>query len=322
VRAMADRKNVKTFRWVLALTVAAMVAAAMSPAPAAPPVGAPNCELFPAGNHWNRRVDQLPKHPRSKDIVATVGRQATLHPDFGSGTWNGGPIGIPFITVPGDQPRVPVAFVYDDESDPGPYPIPPNAPVEGGPEANGDRHVIVVDRDECMLYELFDARPRDDGARWTAGSGAIWNMSSNKLRPKGWTSADAAGLPILPGLVRYEEVASGEIDHALRFTVSRTRRQYIYPARHFASTLTGRNLPAMGQRFRLKKGFDISSFPQQARVVLRALKRYGMIVSDNGSDWFISGAPHDNWNNDQLRALKTVKGKHFVVVDTSNLARP
>jgi hypothetical protein len=312
---------VRTFRWALAFAAAA-VAAGMTPVPAAPPPDAPNCAVFPSNNHWNRRIDHLPKHPRSSEIVASVGRQETLHPDFGSGTYNGGPIGIPFTTVPETQQRVPVSFGYDDESDPGPYPIPPDAPIEGGPDAEGDRHVIVVDRDECVLYELFDAWPQENGARWTAGSGARWDLSSNALRPKGWTSADAAGLPILPGLARYDEVANGEIDHALRFTVTRTRRHFIYPARHFASSLTSRSLPAMGQRFRLKKSFDVSSFPQQARVVLRALKLYGMIVADNGSDWFISGAPHDEWINEQLRALKSVEGKHFVVVDTSKLPRP
>ena len=312
----------KRIRWVLVLGLAAVAAAGMTPAPAKPTPGAPNCSLFPRDNHWNRRVDRLPVHPRSREIVSSVGRQRTLHPDFGSGTWDGGPIGIPYTTVAGNQPRVPVAFGYEDESDPGPYPIPPNAPVEGGPDADGDRHVIVVDRDECVLYELFDARPHDEGARWTAGSGARWDLDSNALRPKGWTSADAAGLPILPGLVRYDEVAAGEINHALRFTVSRTRRHYIYPARHFASSWTSRNLPAMGQRFRLKKSYEIKGFPRQARIVLRALKRYGMIVADNGSDWFISGSPHDRWDNDQLRALKSVKGRHFVVVDTSKLARP
>jgi len=321
VQVMADRRHVKTFRWAVAL-MAVVVAAGMTSALAKPLVEAPNCALFPPNNHWNRRIDHLPRHPRSRQIVASVGRQQTLHPDFGSGTWNGGPIGIPYTTVAGDQTRVPVLFHYDDESDPGPYPIPPDAPIEGGPDADGDRHVIVVDRDECVLHELFDAWPHDGGARWTAGSGARWDLSSNALRPKYWTSADAAGLPILPGLARYDEVVSGEIDHALRFTVSRTRRHFVYPARHFASSATARRLPSMGMRFRLKKSFDVSRFPQQARVVLRALKRYGMIVADNGSDWFISGAPHEGWDNDQLRTLKSVKGRHFVVVDTGDLPRP
>jgi hypothetical protein len=299
-----------------------LLTAGVTSVPARPLPEAPNCPIFPSSNHWNRRVDHLPVHPRSDKIVASIGRQQTLHPDFGSGIWDGGPIGIPYTTVGGGQERVPVGFGYDDESDPGPYPIPADAPIEGGDGADGDRHVIVVDRDACELYELFDAHPHDEGARWTAGSGARWDLSSNDLRPKGWTSADAAGLPILPGLARYDEVAAGEIDHALRFTVSRSRRHFIYPARHFASSLTSRNLPAMGQRLRLKKSFDIGRFPNQARVVLRALKRYGMIVADNGSDWFISGAPNEGWNNDALRALKSVKGKHFVVVNTSKLPRP
>jgi hypothetical protein len=312
----------KALKWVLTSALGVLVAAGASAAPADPLPEAPGCRIFPSNNHWNRRVDHLPVHPRSRKIVASIGRQQTLHPDFGSGTWNGGPIGIPYTTVEGDQERVPVTFGYEDESDPGPYPVPADAPIEGGPDADGDRHVIVVDKDECELYELFDARPHDGGERWTAGSGARWDLSSNRLRPKGWTSADAAGLPLLPGLARYDEVASGEIDHALRFTVSRTRRHYVYPARHFASSLTSRNLPAMGQRLRLKQSFETSRFPNQARVVLRALKRYGMIVADNGSDWFITGAPHEGWNNDALRALKSVKGKHFVVVDTNKLPRP
>ena len=281
--------------------------------------GAPDCQVFPPDNPWNRRVDNLPVHPRSDAIVESIGRSEGLHPDFGSGKWDGGPIGIPFTTVPADQPRVPVRFGYDDESDPGPYPIPPDAPIEGGRQSDGDRHVLVVDRGACKLYELFAAYPRDGGARWRAGSGAIWDLNSNELRPRGWTSADAAGLPILPGLARYDEVARGVIDHALRFTVERSRRHYVYPARHFASELTSRRLPSMGQRLRLKKGFDISGFPYQARIVLRALKRYGMIVADNGSDWFISGAPHDEWNNDALHTLGRVEGRHFEVVDASSL---
>ena len=285
----------------------------------APLPQAPRCPVFPADNAWNRRVDDLPLHPRSDEIVQSIGLNEGLHPDFGSGTWNGGPIGIPFITVPRDQERVEVSFRYAGESDPGPYPIPPDAPIEGGPDSDGDRHVIVVDRGRCKLYELFAAYPRDGGSRWRAGSGAVWDLTSNKLRPRGWTSADAAGLPILPGLVRFGEVRSGEIDHALRFTVSPTRRDYVYPARHFASDLTGRNLPAMGQRLRLKESFDISGFPRQVRVILRALKRYGMMVADNGSDWYISGAPSSRWNNDVLHELHKVEGRHFEVVDAGSL---
>jgi hypothetical protein len=206
-------------------------------------------------------------------------------------------------------------LLYDDESDPGPYPIPSDVAIEGGPGADGDRHAIIVERDSCTLYELFDLWP----APWEAGSGAIWDLESNALRPRGWTSADAAGLPILPGLARYDEVASGAIKHALRFTVERSRRAYIYPARHFASSSTNRNLPPMGLRLRLRSSFRVSSFPYQARVILRALKRYGMIVADNGSSWYVSGAPDERWNNDQLHTLHRVKGSDFRVVDTSKL---
>ena len=284
--------------------------------------GASRCPIFPANNQWNQRVDHLPVLSKSRTIVKSIGLSTGLHPDFGSGRYNGGPIGIPFTTVPGDQRKVPVHFHYASESDPGPYPIPKDAPIEGGRKSTGDRHVIVVNRGTCKLYELYAAHPKDGGNRWRAGSGATWDLRSNKLRPKGWTSADAAGLPILAGLARYDEVKSGAIDHALRFTVSRTRRKYIYPARHFASDLTSRNLPAMGQRLRLKKSFDISGFPRQARIVLKALKRYGMIVADNGSDWYISGAPNRHWDNDKLHTLGRVLGKNFEVVDTSSLPRP
>jgi hypothetical protein len=252
--------------------------------------------------------------------VATIGVDGNVHADFGSGLWEGGPIGIPFVTVGGSQPKVPVSFDYADESDRGPYPIPSQAPIEGGPNADGDRHVIVVDRKRCRLYELFAAYRR--GSSWRAGSGAIWNLRSNRLRPRGWTSADAAGLPILPGLARYDEVKRGRIDHALRFTADRTRRAFVYPARHFASDLTDPNLPAMGQRLRLRRGYDISRFPRHARIVLKALKRYGMILADNGSPWYVSGAPDPRWSNDQLRTLHRVPGSAFEVVDTSALPRP
>ena len=301
----------------LASAVAAFGSAELATGSTVP--GAESCRVFPADNPWNRRVDNLPVHPRSDEIVRSIGRSEGLHPDFGSGRWDGGPIGIPFTTVRRRQERVPVRFHYADESDPGPYPIPRDAPIEGGRNSDGDRHVIVIQRGTCKLYELFAAYPRDGGRRWRAGSGAIWDLDSNKLRPRGWTSADAAGLPIFPGLARYNEVARGEIDHALRFTVSRTRRHYVYPARHFASELTSKNLPAMGQRFRLKKGFDISGYPRQVRVILRALKRYGMIVADNGSDWFISGAPSPKWNNNALHRLHEIEGRHFEVVDASSL---
>jgi hypothetical protein len=278
------------------------------------------CPVFPPDNPWNQRVDRLPVLANSGAIVRSIGARDTMHADFGSGLWDGGPIGIPFVTVAGSQRRVPVSFDYADESDRGPYPIPARVPIEGGPNADGDRHVIVVDRKRCRLYELYGAYPR--GSRWTAGSGAIWNLRSNRLRPRGWTSADAAGLPILPGLARYEEVRRGRIDHALRFTADRTRRAFIYPARHFASDLTDPSLPAMGQRLRLRRGCAISRFPRQARIVLKALKRYGMILADNGSPWYLSGAPDSRWSNNQLHTLGRVPGSAFEVVDTAGLPRP
>jgi hypothetical protein len=280
------------------------------------------CPVFPADNHWNLRVDRLPVLTSSDAIVRSIGAGEHMHADFGSGRYQGAPIGIPYATVPRRQRRVPVSFQYAGESDRGRYPIPRRVPVEGGRASDGDRHVIVVDRSRCRLYELFDAHPLNGGSRWRAGSGAIFNLRSNRLRPRGWTSADAAGLPILPGLARYPEVRRGRIDHALRFTASETRRAFIYPARHFASDLTAPDLPAMGQRLRLKAGFDISRFPRQSRIVLRALKRYGMILADNGSSWYVSGAPSRGWDNDDLHSLHDVPGGAFEVVDTSRLPRP
>jgi hypothetical protein len=298
-----------------------LCALAAPPAQAAAAPRIAGCPVFPKTSHWNQRVDRLPVHRNSSAIVRSIGSDETMHADFGSGLWEGGPIGIPFTTVAARHARVPVGFDYAAESDRGPYPIPPGAPIEGGRGGDGDRHVIVVDRARCRLYELFGAYPQAGGSRWTAGSGAIWNLRSNRLRPRGWTSADAAGLPILPGLARYGEVKRGRIDHALRFTAARTRRAFVYPARHFASELTDPDLPAMGQRLRLRRGYDISRFPRQARVVLRALKGYGMILADNGSPWYVSGAPHRGWDNEQLRALHDVPGMAFEVVDTSRLPR-
>jgi hypothetical protein len=309
-------------RLVLAVPLGALALALAVPASGGPVSGAPDCRLFPKDNHWNMRVDKLPVLANSDAMVANIGAGDTLHPDFGAGLYEGRPIGIPYTTVSRKQKRVKVSFEYADESDRGPYPIPRNAPIEGGASSDGDRHVIVVDRDRCKLYELFAAYPRNGGSSWRAGSGAIFDLRSNRVRPAGWTSADAAGLPILPGLAREEDVRRGKIDHALRFTVRRSRRAYIYPARHFASSLTDPDLPAMGQRLRLKASFDTSGYPRQARVILNALKRYGMIVADNGSDWFISGSPSKRWDNDQLNALKRVEGSNFEVVDTSRLPRP
>jgi hypothetical protein len=279
---------------------------------------APGCPVFPSNSVWNKRVDELPVASGSRRIVRSIGLNDHVHADFGSGKWDGGPIGIPITIVGRHQKTSRVSFSYAGESDKGPYPIPRDVKIEGGRRSDGDRHAIIVDKARCMLYELFALRKKASGG-WRAGSGAIWDLTSNKLRPKGWTSADAAGLPILPGLARYHEVRRGRIDHALRFTVSQTRRKYIYPARHFASDSNDPSLPPMGLRVRLKSGYDIGGFPKQARVVLKALKRYGMIVADNGSDWYVSGAPHPKWNNDALHSLHDVPGSAFEVVDTSNL---
>jgi hypothetical protein len=294
------------------LAVAALAIAA--PAGAEPLPGAPSCPLFPSTNVWNKRVDNLPVRTDSRRIIRSIGASLNLHADFGSGLWHGGPIGIPITVVDSSTPLTTVPFEYADESDAGPYPIPDGVPIEGGPDADGDRHALIVDSETCTLYELFALYPS-----WSAGSGAIWDLESNAVRPRGWTSADAAGLPILPGLARYDEVAAGSIDHALRFTVRRSRRAYVYPARHFASPYTSRALPPMGLRLRLRSSFPLRSFPPQARVVLRALKRYGMIVADNGSSWYVSGAPDPSWDNDDLHSLHRVKGSDFRVVDTSSL---
>jgi hypothetical protein len=303
-------------------TIAAAVALGAALASGQPLSRAPSCPLFPPDNHWNQRVDQLPVARNSDALVRSIGLDQGVHADFGSGLWEGGPIGIPYATVSKRQSKVRVSFEYADESDRGRYPIPRRAPIEGGRGSDGDRHVIVVDRDRCRLYELYAAYPLAGGRRWRAGSGAIWNLRSNALRPSGWTSADAAGLPILPGLARYEELRRGEIDHALRFTAPRTRRVFVYPARHFASSSDDPDLPAMGQRLRLKASIDTSSFSGQSRVVLRALKRYGMILADNGSPWFVSGAPSTGWDNEDLHQLRRVRGRSFEVVDTSSLRKP
>jgi hypothetical protein len=280
------------------------------------------CPAFPADSHWNERVDKLPLHPRSAAMVTAVGADRRAHADFGSGLYEGRPIGIPFRVVGRGQKKVPVGFEYASESDRGPYPIPPGVPVEGGRSADGDRHVIVVDRSRCRLYEMFDSHPSAGDRSWRAGAGAVWNLRSNRLRPRGWTSADAAGLPIFPGLARYEEVRRGRIDHALRITVPRTRKTFVYPARHFASSLTDPSLPAMGQRVRLRRSFDVAGYPRQTRVLLKALKRYGALVADNGSAWYVSGAPSKGWRNDDLASLGRVRGADFEVVDTGGLRRP
>ncbi len=224
-------------------------------------------------------------------------------------------MGIPYVVVSGNQPKVPVSFEYPDESDGDAYPIPPDPPIEGGPKSEGDRHILMLDRDNWKLYELFSCYPQEGGKRWKAGSGAIFDLKSNKLRPAGWTSADAAGLPILPGLVRYDEVMEqGEIRHALRFTVRRTRRGYVAPATHWASQSRDPNLPPMGMRVRLKASYDISRFPKPVQVILTCLKTYGMLLADNGSDWFVSGSPHPKWDDEALSTIKRVKGRDLEVV--------
>lgn len=295
-----------------------VLASAAAAGPASRLPQAPGCSVFPASSPWNQRVDRLPVAPGSDRIVAAIGRDDNVHADFGSGLWAGGPIGIPVTVVGRTQPKSRVAFEYAAESDKGPYPIPRNVAIEGGLNADGDRHALIVDRDTCRLYELFALYPTAGGG-WRAGSGAIFDLRSNRLRPAGWTSADAAGLPILPGLARYEEIAGGRIDHALRFTVRETRRAYVWPARHFASDSTDPSLPPMGLRFRLKRSYPIAGFPRQARIVLQALKEYGMIVADNGSNWYLSGAPHARWSNEQLRTLHRVPGSAFEVVDGTKL---
>ena len=281
---------------------------------------APRCPIFPESNPWNQRVDRVPVATNSDAVIRAIGADETLHADFGSGLWEGRPIGIPITVVKRGQRKVRVAFDYADESDRGPYPIPRNFKIEGGRQSDGDRHALIVDRSACRLYELYALYPTAGG--WRAGSGAIWNLRSNRLRPAGWTSADAAGLPILPGLARYDEVARGRIDHALRFTVRRTRRAYVYPARHFASDATDPDLLPMGRRLRLKASYPTASFPRQARIVLEALKRYGMLLADNGADWHITGAPDPRWSNDQLHTLHRVPGSAFEVVKTGASGRP
>ncbi len=271
------------------------------------------CSVYPIDNIWNSRVDTLSVHPRSDAWINSIGREEGFHMDFGSGTWGGGPVGIPYNVVTGTQAKSTVVFDYDDESDAGPYPIPDNPNIEHG----SDHHILMLDQDNCILYELYDASLSNE--QWYAGSGAIWNLSSHALRPDGWTSADAAGLPILPGLVRYDEVGAGEINHAIRFTIERTQRAYLWPARHFASSIAEPDTPPMGARLRLKASYNISGFSAEMQVILQAMKEYGIIVADNGSDWFISGAPDERWDNDMLHTLDVLTGNDFEVVDALDL---
>jgi hypothetical protein len=269
--------------------------------------------VFPPDNPWNQSIAAAEIDPNSNVLISSCGG-SRLHPDFGT-VYDGAPMGIPYVTVNGSQAKVPVTFDYADESDPGPYPIPRDAPIEGGANSDGDRHVIVIDTENWILYELFSATPLNGGTSWSAGSGAIFDLKKNTERPAGWTSADAAGLPIYPGLVRYDEVVMAKkVTHAFRFTCARTRRAYIPPARHFASSNTDPNLPPMGMRVRLKADFDTSPYPASVQPILQALKTYGMINADNGSGFFISGAPDHRWNDEDLNSLKNVIPSDFEVV--------
>jgi hypothetical protein len=301
---------------------------ALRPQPGGTPVvvGTPptigGCDVFPADNPWNQRVDGLPLRSDSAAMIARIQSVGgdNLHPDFGENP----DYGIPFLVVPADQPLVPVVFTaYGDESDAGPYPVPLDAPVEGGASADGDRHVIAVRQGSCDLFELYRAFPvGEGGGRWDADSGARFDLSSNALRPLGWTSADAAGLPVLAGLVRYDEVAAGEIRHAIRVTFAQTRRAYVLPATHWASSRTDALLPPMGLRLRLSAAFDVSQLSGQARVIAVAMQRYGLIVADNGSNWYFQGAPSSGWNDDDLHQLKSISGNLFEVVDTGPIVAP
>lgn len=270
-------------------------------------------QLFPSDDPWNTDISREPVDTNSNALVASVGAMKPLHPDFGT-SYQGEPWGVPYIIVPGDQPKVSVKFTYASESDAGPYPIPPNAPIEGGPNGDGDRHILIIDKDNWTLYEIYRAFP--SGTGWTADAGAIFDMKKKSpQRPIGWTSADAAGLPVMAGLARYDEiVGQGKLTHALRFTAPHTRRAFVYPASHFASSSQDNNLPPMGMRVRLKADYDISRFPPQARVILQGLKTYGMILADNGGSWFVSGAPDQRWNDAQIETLKRVQGSDFEVV--------
>ena len=298
------------------------VPAGQAPAPAANP-GTPaasaigGCPLMPANSFWHADISRLPVHPQSAAWVNSSGAGSWMHMDFGSGLWNGGPIGIPVTVTSGNVPPVPIAFQYHTESDAGPYPLPSWTAIEGGSGASGDRHAIVVDTSTCLSYELYNAHP---GSTWLAGSGAIFNLTSNAMRPLGWTSADAAGLPILPGLVRYDEVAAGVVDHAIRIAVPRTRNSYIWPASHQAGSSNDPNLPPMGAWFRLRADADLSGLSYQARVIAEAMQRHGLVVADNGAPWHVIGVPDERWNNQQLHELHRFVGANLEAVDASSIS--
>ena len=302
-------------RSVLLLVFSVLIVAAR----ASPVIG--GCPIFPANNIWNVPINTLPLHANSAAFVSTIGATAHTHMDFGSGLYLGRPIGIPFVTVNSAQPKVPITFFYNGESDPGPYPLPPDVPIEGGAAfSDGDRHALVLDTGSCKLYEVYRAFQSSPNA-WNGDSGAVFDLNSHALRPDTWTSADAAGLPILSGLLRYDEVNSGEITHAVRFTVPQTRNSYVWPARHQASSLAGSQYPPMGQRFRLRANYpeDTAVFSAHALTIIRALKKYGMILADNGSSWYISGAPDERWANNVLHQLDVIIGSDYEAVDTSSL---
>jgi hypothetical protein len=274
---------------------------------------------FPSTSLWNQDISSAPVDPNSGNYIDFIGASTPLHPDFGAGLYGGQTIGIPYIVVSG-SPFVKINFTaYGDESDPGPMPIPKNAPIEGDPNpGNGDRHVLVLDRHNCWLYELYDSYPQTNGT-WNADSAAVWDLLNNEQRPYTWTSADAAGLPVFPGLARYDEVASGAINHALRFTVEQSQAAFTPPASHWAANSSNAYAAPMGMRMRLKASYDISSFPPQAQVILAALKKYGMIMADNGSSIYLSGDPDNRWDNDDLGTLKTVPASAFDVLQISPL---
>ena len=288
-----------------------------------PSVG--GCQIFPATNWWNTKIAHYPLNPNSANYIKTIltfSSSTHLHPDFGEDPT----YGIPFAVVPQNQKLVPMSFGYASESNHGPYPFPANAPIEGGSNASGDRHVLVVQQGLCRLYETWSSYPQHGGTSWNAGSGALFALTSNALRPRGWTSADAAGLPILPGLVKCAEVKAGAINHALRVTFNHTQNGFILPARHFASSSSNPNYPPMGLRLRLKSSYDISHFNTVSKIILTAMQQYGMFVADNGSDWFFSGEGTGNnrtscWNDDQLDQLKSVPGSAFEVVETGPITR-
>jgi hypothetical protein len=285
-------------------------------APDVPMVG--GCRIFPANNWWNADISNYPLDPRSATYIAAL--PGNLHPDFGENPH----YGIPFDIVPSTQKKVPVRFRYGSQSDPGPYPIPRDAPIEGGRNSKGDRHVLVLQRVKCKLYELWDAHPIHGGKRWRAGSGAIFPLDTNKLRPNGWTSADAAGLPILPALVKCDEVSAGAIEHALRVTFDKTQEGYIHPATHDASDSRRKTLPPMGLRIRMKASYDISRITGEAHIIAVAMKKYGLFVADNGSNWYFQGEggkASSCWNDDDLDQLKNIPNTAFEVVKTGRILR-